>query len=103
MKHLIFILLTFFATVAHSQIPADTISVAEQIKTNKEIRNKSLVFFGLSTIPISIGGAQIMNGDYAGGLFFMSAGLIMQIAGIIVDMDRPSKELKKTKVEKSSF
>lgn len=87
MKHLIVILLTFFANAAYSQIPADSISVQEQIKTNKEKRNKSLVFFGLSTLPISIGGAQIMGGDYAGGLFFMSVGLILQITGIIIDLD----------------
>ncbi len=96
MKYLIFIVFTFFGTIAHSQVTSDTISVANQIKTKEQIRNKSIVFFGLSTIPISIGGAQIMNGDIVSGLFFVSAGLIMQIAGIIVEMEGYPVKANKT-------
>jgi uncharacterized membrane protein len=76
-----------FSSLAYSQNNEDSLSVEQHFENARHIRKKSISCFAFSTIPIAIGGVQFINGNLVSGLFFMTAGVIIQITGIVIDMD----------------
>ncbi len=87
MKITIIILLLLASFNSFSQ--SDSSSVEK-----KRFSIETKLFTAASVVLIAAGGNAFVNGDLTNGLLLLTAGIILQITTIIIDLDRP-RELRK--------
>jgi len=68
-------------------------SDSSNVETNR-LSIEAKVFTATSVVLITAGGIAFSNGDITNGLFLLTAGVILQITTIIIDLDRPKKVRK---------
>jgi hypothetical protein len=98
MKQLLLIFFTIFSPIVYSQNPIDSVTINQNFEKVQKLRKQSALCFAFSTIPITIGGIQFMNGNLVNGLFFMTVGVVAQITGIVIDMEAHPRKEKREKI-----
>lgn len=78
MKTLLIVAIIFvFSVPCFAQQPDSSSSI--------NARKTSIILFGLSSIPIGIGGSVATTSNPVNGLMLISVGFIMQITAIVID------------------